>query len=187
MQGVGGPAEDEFGGGVEGESGAWRVVVSCCSWLAERSIGRELRDLPEEQVLDIDHLPFTTHQADEVLTMPLEAFQITNTVLDELRPDQLPRVVPDLPIRREDAVTQKLVPIPVEGLALAEVRELSSQDCLDVLGIRGEDHALAAWGGFDRVWVVWVAVNGEVSVPEFEVVVVYGVHDPVVDHAKSYP
>lgn len=116
--------------------------------------------------------------------MLLEGVQVAHAVLDELRPDQLTRCVPCVPVGREDAVAQKRLPVIVEGLALAEITELGGQDGLDVLGVRGQDHALAGGARFDGEAAV--AVFPEDVAPAFEVVVVQAVVDCAHDHVEVW-
>ena len=55
-------------------------------------------------VLTIDFLPFPPNLVEHLVAMLLENMQVANTGLDELRPDQLPAVVPGLAIGSEDAM-----------------------------------------------------------------------------------
>lgn len=100
--------------------------------------------------------------------MRLEAVKVADAVANELGTDELTAGVPHLTVGGEDAVTQKVLPLLVEGLPLAKVGELSGQDGLDVLWVGGGDDGLAKDGGPAGV----AADGGEVSGPEFEAGVV---------------
>lgn len=115
--------------------------------------------------------------------MPLESVQVTDAILDELRTDQLTRRVPRISIGGEDRVTEERLPVIVEWLALAEVAELRGQDGLDVLGVGGEDDALAGGAGLDGVVAVGVLL--EDVAPALEVVVVGAVVDGFCDEIEA--
>lgn len=70
--------------------------------------------------------------------MYFKSLQIADSVFDELRPDQLPVFVPLRPIGRKDTVPEKVLPVIMERFALAVVRELSCENCFDVLRVCGE-------------------------------------------------
>lgn len=71
--------------------------------------------------------------------MSLECVQVADALPRELGPEKLSARVPGLAICGKDAVAQELLPFAVEGLALAVVRELRSQNRLDVFRVRCED------------------------------------------------
>jgi hypothetical protein len=56
--------------------------------------------------------------------MLLEDVDVTQTVFDELRANQLSRIVPFVAIGCKDTVAQKVMPIFIEVLALSIVLEL---------------------------------------------------------------
>lgn len=113
--------------------------------------------------------------------MALEHVQVTDAVLDELRPDQLAAVVPQAAIGGEDAVAEEGLPLPVEGLAFAVVVELRSQDGLDVLGVTGEDDATAGDAALGRV-ALGIA---EELPPEREVLVLHRRDDAAVHKVEA--
>ena len=117
--------------------------------------------------------------------MLLENRQITDPVPDKLRPDQRPAGMPLLPIRREDAVAQKVLPILMERPTLAIVLELRRQDGLDVLRLGGEDEALRADLRLDRVRRPGRSEAGEEPFPELEVAVADGGADAAIGEVEA--
>jgi len=107
------------------------------------------------------------------LHMPLENMKITNPVLDELRADQLPAVMPEGAVGSEDAVAQEVLPLVVEGLAFAVVVELRRQDGLDVLMIYSEDDIAAKQACFKGVGANFL----EALPPKIKVLVLHGCPD----------
>lgn len=101
--------------------------------------------------------------------MLLENRQIADPVLDELRSDQGPTGMPLLPVRGEDAVAEKVLPVFMERLAFAIVLELSRQDGFDVFRLGGEDEALRTDLRFDRIWRRGRSKAREEPFPELEV------------------
>lgn len=131
---------------------------------SEKKLGGNVKSVAEEQIADIKHLSMTSmyihllslpfqrptirNRPKQRLHMALKAMQITHTVPRKLRPDQLSTSMPLGAICREDAVTQEVLPLIMEPLSLAKVTELSSEKCLDVLGVGSEDDAHVEQPGF---------------------------------------
>lgn len=140
---------------------------------------------PEKQRRHIHLLPSPTHQAQQHVDMLLENRQVTDPIPDKLRPDQRPTGMPLLPIRREDAVSQKILPILMKRPALAIVLELRRQDGLDVLRLGGEDEALRADLRLDRVRRPGRSEAGEEPFPELEVAVADGGRDAAIGEVEA--
>lgn len=161
----------------------WVGVVSAHARLTLAVVPREGR--PEKQRRDIDLLPLPAHQAQQHVDVLLENSQITDPVLDELGSDQRPTVVPLLPVRREDTVPEKVLPIFMKRLAFAIVLELSSQDGFDVLRLGGEDEALRTDLRLDRVRRPGRSKAGEEPFPELEVFVSDGGRDASIGEVEA--
>ena len=141
---------------------------------------RSIQSIPEQHITDIERLPLfpipslprLLHLLNQNLHMFLENAQITNTVLNKLRSDQLSRIMPLIQIRREDRVSQKVFPVSMKGLALAIICELGCEDSFDILRIGGEDDPSSGWTHFT---VVQRALWGlEPAIPYFQVLVLEG-------------
>ena len=97
-------------------------------------------------------------------------------MFDELRPDQLPTIMPLLPISSENAVAEEGFPVLMELLSLAKILELSGKDSLDVLRIGGEDPALPYKGGLNG-FAMFLWRPCEEPLQEVNIGVVVGVMD----------
>jgi len=117
--------------------------------------------------------------------MLLKDHQVTDAILDKLRSNQRPTVMPLLPIRGEDTVSQEVLPFFMEGLTFAIVFELSRQDGFDILRIGSEDKALRTELCFDSVWRRRGPESGEQVLPEFEVSVADSGSDAFVDKIEA--
>lgn len=131
--------------------------------LAQKKVGCNIQGISKQQVADLNdpsidriHVdllmralkrPTIGHCLEQGLHVRLECVKVTNPVLDELRPDHLPAVMPALAIRGKDAVPQKGLPLLVERLAFPVVCKLSSQDGLDVLRTGGKEDSPTYDGG----------------------------------------
>lgn len=161
---------------------------------------RSIKGIPEKQIIDPHYpatsdpvcrhtfyTPYTTirHGRNQNLHMLFKDLQITDTILDELRTDQLPGIVPLVQIRREDAVAEEIMPVLVEGLALAVVAELRCENGFDVLWVGSEDDALAGNARLDCL-ATRLAVLGKVRLPDFEVLVGHGALDAFVDYVEAW-
>lgn len=116
--------------------------------------------------------------------MLLEAVQIANSLLDKLWANKLSASMPQVAIRSKDRVTEELLPVVVEKLALAIVVELPGQDGFDVLNIGGDDDALAGWPGLEGEAAFTIA--SEESLPAFHIGVLHAVVDGASDHVNSW-
>lgn len=67
--------------------------------------------------------------------MCLKCVQIANPIFDELRPNQLPVLMPLRPIRRENSIPEKVLPVIMERLALSVICELGRENRFGILGI----------------------------------------------------
>lgn len=114
--------------------------------------------------------------------MILKTVQIAHPVLDELRPHELPARVPQLAVRREDAVAEEIAEVGVEVGALAVVGELRRQHGLDVVGLRGEDDFVAGDVGFGCPG----ADAAELAYPVLEVAVSAVFEDAVDDEVDAW-
>lgn len=117
--------------------------------------------------------------------MFLENGQIADSVLDELRSNQRPTVMPLLPICREDTVSKEVLPVFMKRLAFSIVLELSGQDGFDILRLGGEDEALRTDLGFDRVGRPDRSKAGEEPLPELEILVPDGGCDASVREVET--
>ncbi len=87
--------EQEVCGRIQGVSRS--TIQQCSQGAAHRT------PLPKEQVLDIHLLSLSAEFAQEDQGVFLKDFKIAHPILDELWANQLPRLVPFLMIRGEDA------------------------------------------------------------------------------------
>lgn len=165
--------------------------------LAQQEVRGDIEGIPEEQITHIQHLPVPGRQINRLvlaiqraairnrleqgLDVALEAVQIADAVLDELRPDQLAAGVPAIAVGGEDAVAQEVLELLVEGLSLAVVGELRGQDGLDVLRVGGHEGAAAEGVGLARV----LADGREEALPELHVLVLHGGSDDTVDEVDG--
>lgn len=102
--------------------------------LTEKEIRSCIEGEAEEQVACVYSVT-VAEMWEQGLDVCFESVQIANAVLDELRSNELTRVVPLAAIGREDAVAEKIVPFFPESLTLAIVLELGSKNSFDVLRI----------------------------------------------------
>lgn len=133
---------------------------------AQEKFCRDIESVPEEQVAYIQHPSMSITQihnlmlslqrptirncAKQRLDMTLKAMQITHTIPCKLRSNQLPTGMPLGAIRGKDAITEKVLPLLMEQLALAKVAKLCRQQGLYILWVRGEDDAQVKYAGFRR-------------------------------------
>lgn len=93
--------------------------------------------------------------------------EIANPILDEHGPDELPTTRPLLPICREDTISQERRPQVMKMFALAIVRELPSQDGLDMFRLAGDDGAeTSRQVDLDAIRRCRCAVLGEEAIKE---------------------
>lgn len=131
----------------------------------EQEIRRDVQSHSIEQVRHVDSLAGSRHLGHHSLGPTLEDLQVRNLLLDEHGPDQAPAVLPQLPIRGEDAVAEERAPGLVKLLSLAKVGKLGRQDGLDMLGLPGEDVSRVAKDTqFDAVRTLWRGVPVETVV-----------------------
>ena len=116
--------------------------------------------------------------------MRLEDIEVTNTVFDELWPDELSTCMPLVEICDEDRITEKVFPFFVEGFSLAVVGKLGCEDSFDVFWVGGEDYTTASRRGFHGVGHACGSL--EETVPCFEVFVVNCSYDAAVDKVEIY-
>ena len=114
--------------------------------------------------------------------MSLEGVEVRDAVLDEQRTQQLPAVVPQIEIRREDGVAEELAPFFVEIFALAIVPELGCQDRLDVLRLVREDETFPATVGLQRPRAPCL----EEIAPRIQVGVIVSCFQQTIDEVKAF-
>lgn len=101
-------------------------------------------NVPKKKGGHVHLLSVASHQTQKYVDVLFKRNQVADTVLDELRSNQSPTVMPLLPVRGENAISEEVLPVLMEGLPFAIVIELSGQDGLDVLRLRCEDETLRA-------------------------------------------
>ncbi len=107
--------------------------------------------------------------------MLLEDVQITNAILDKLRPDQLSRRMPQIPIRCKNRVAEEIFPLSMKRLSLAIVCKLSCENSFDVLWVSCEDASTTDEGAFGGIsHAFW---RCEEAGPCFKVFVLHGGFD----------
>lgn len=109
--------------------------------------------------------------------MSLNAPEVADAALAELRSNHLPAFVPLLAIRGQDPVAKNRSPILVDPFSFAVVVMLSVEDSLDVLWICRKHYAPAACVDFHRVWITQVAMFAEQPVPEQQIFVLAGIEE----------
>lgn len=119
-------------------------ISQAVNTVAQQYIHRRIQGETVEQRINSDFLSLAAQKSDQLLHVRLKKLQIRDPAFHKLRPNQLPATMPEITIRREDAVPQEIFPILMKGLALAIVTELRGKDSLDVLRLRRENEALAS-------------------------------------------
>ena len=111
--------------------------------------------------------------------MFLKNFKVGHSGFDELRPDQLPAIVPLLAIGNEDAISQKRLPDFMELLPLSEIFELRREDGSHVVRVCCEDPAPPGHVDLYR-FAVPVGRPAEEPFPEHNVSVIVGAVDATI-------
>ena len=125
-----------------GELCFWMIkgIDVLCQQKIHRSVHRETI----EQIRDLQFLPRAADVRDQPFDVFFQNLQIRDPVLDELGPDELPAVLPQLSIRGKDGSTQEILPFFVKFGTLSKIVELGREDGLDVFGVGGEDISRSA-------------------------------------------
>ena len=139
--------------------------------LPQQIIRRAIKREPVKQRRNIHLAPLRRYQRHQFRNVVFENLQIRHPRLHKLRPQQLPTRMPQFPIRRENAIPQKPLPLLMKGFSLPIIRKLRRQHGFDILRVRRKYKPLPREVCFDGFGVRMWGVAEEVG-PEFVVGVV---------------